>query len=148
MAAASADTPAAGGGKSFVHLHVHTEYSMLDGAARLKDVFAACQAAEMPAIAITDHGNVYGAYDFWTKARAAGVKPIIGTEAYVAPEHRAHKTAGALGHPGAEGRRRLGRRRLHPHDPACRDDRGHAQPVPAVLAGVPGRVLPQAADGP
>jgi DNA polymerase-3 subunit alpha len=91
MAAASADTPAAGGGKSFVHLHVHTEYSMLDGAARLKDVFAACQAAEMPAIAITDHGNVYGAYDFWTKARAAGVKPIIGTEAYIAPEHRAHK---------------------------------------------------------
>ena len=88
MAAASADIPAAGGGKSFVHLHVHTEYSMLDGAARLKDVFAACQAAEMPAIAITDHGNVYGAYDFWTKARAAGVKPIIGTEAYVAPEHR------------------------------------------------------------
>ena len=91
MAAASADNPAAGGGKSFVHLHVHTEYSMLDGAARLKDVFAACQAAEMPAIAITDHGNVYGAYDFWTKARAAGLKPIIGTEAYVAPEHRGHK---------------------------------------------------------
>ena len=91
MAAASADNPAVGGGKSFVHLHVHTEYSMLDGAARLKDVFAACQAAEMPAIAITDHGNVYGAYDFWTKARAAGLKPIIGTEAYVAPEHRGHK---------------------------------------------------------
>src|ERR1022692_3558873 len=91
MAAASADIPAAGGGKSFVHLHVHTEYSMLDGAARLKDVFAAGQAAEMPAIAITDHGNVYGAYDFWTKARAAAIKPIIGIEAYVAPEHRAHK---------------------------------------------------------
>jgi DNA polymerase III subunit alpha len=91
MAAASADIPAAGGGKSFVHLHVHTEYSMLDGAARLKDVFAACQAAGMPAIAITDHGNVYGAYDFWTKARAAGIKPIIGIEAYVAPEHRGLK---------------------------------------------------------
>jgi len=91
MAAAPAGTPVSGGDRSFVHLHVHTEYSMLDGAARLTDVFAACQAAEMPAIAITDHGNVYGAYDFWTKARAAGVKPIIGTEAYVAPEHRAHK---------------------------------------------------------
>jgi DNA polymerase-3 subunit alpha len=91
MAAASADNPAAGGGKSFVHLHVHTEYSMLDGAARLKDVFAACQAAEMPAIAITDHGHVYGAYDFWTRARAAGIKPIIGIEAYVAPEHRGLK---------------------------------------------------------
>jgi DNA polymerase III subunit alpha len=71
-----------------VHLHVHTEYSMLDGAARLKDLFATCQRAGMPAIAITDHGNVYGAYDFWSKATAAGVKPIIGTEAYVAPEHR------------------------------------------------------------
>jgi len=91
MAAASAGTSAPGGDSSFVHLHVHTEYSMLDGAARLKDVFAECQAAGMPAIAITDHGNVYGAYDFWVKARAAGVKPIIGTEAYVAPEHRAHK---------------------------------------------------------
>jgi DNA polymerase-3 subunit alpha len=73
---------------SFVHLHVHTEYSMLDGAARLRDLFAACQRTDMSAIAITDHGNVYGAYDFWSKATAAGVKPIIGIEAYVAPEHR------------------------------------------------------------
>ena len=71
--------------RSFVHLHVHTEYSMLDGAARLKDMFTACQQAGMPAVAITDHGNVYGAYDFWSKATAAGVKPIIGIEAYVAP---------------------------------------------------------------
>jgi DNA polymerase III subunit alpha len=76
------------GDGSFVHLHVHTEYSMLDGAARLKDMFTACQQAGMPAIAITDHGNVYGAYDFWSKATAAGVKPVIGIEAYVAPEHR------------------------------------------------------------
>ncbi len=77
--------------RSFAHLHVHTEYSMLDGAARLRDVFAECERAGMPAIAITDHGNLYGAYDFWTKARAAGIKPIIGIEAYVAPEHRGHK---------------------------------------------------------
>jgi DNA polymerase-3 subunit alpha len=74
-----------------VHLHVHTEYSMLDGAARLTDLFAECTRMGMPAIAITDHGNVYGAYDFWSKAEAAGVKPIIGIEAYVAPEHRRHK---------------------------------------------------------
>jgi DNA polymerase III subunit alpha len=73
---------------SFVHLHVHTEYSMLDGAARLKDLFEECGRMEMPAIAITDHGNVYGAYDFAQKAAAAGIKPIIGTEAYIAPEHR------------------------------------------------------------
>src|SRR5579875_186022 len=75
-------------GAGFAHLHVHTEYSMLDGAARLDDLFAGCQATGMQAIAMTDHGNLYGAYDFWTKARAAGIKPIIGMEAYVAPEHR------------------------------------------------------------
>jgi DNA polymerase III subunit alpha len=82
---------AGSGNDGFVHLHVHTEYSMLDGAARLKDLFAECQKSGMAAIAITDHGNVYGAYDFWTKARAAGIKPIIGMEAYVAPEHRGLK---------------------------------------------------------
>ncbi len=84
----------------FVHLHVHTEYSMLDGAARLKDLFAECARMEMPAIAITDHGNVYGAYDFANKARAAGIKPIIGTEAYLAPEHRGLKQPVRWGTPG------------------------------------------------
>ncbi|HYK67730.1 MAG TPA: DNA polymerase III subunit alpha [Streptosporangiaceae bacterium] len=82
---------ATGRTNSFVHLHVHTEYSMLDGAARLTDLFAECARMGMPAIAMTDHGNVYGAFDFWAKAEAAGVKPIIGIEAYVAPEHRRHK---------------------------------------------------------
>jgi DNA polymerase III subunit alpha len=91
MAAAPAGSPARGDDGSFVHLHVHTEYSMLDGAARLKDVFDECNRTGMSAIAMTDHGNVYGAYDFWSKARAAGVKPIIGIEAYVAPEHRGHR---------------------------------------------------------
>src|SRR5580704_12982628 len=97
--------PASGGAdQSFVHLHVHTEYSMLDGAARLKEMFAECQRTGMPAIAITDHGNVYGAYDFWSKAQAAGIKPIIGTEAYIARAPRA-QAAGPLGHPGpARGR--------------------------------------------
>jgi DNA polymerase III subunit alpha len=61
---------------------------MLDGAARLKDMFATCRDAGMPAVAITDHGNLYGAYDFWSQATAAGIKPVIGIEAYVAPEHR------------------------------------------------------------
>jgi DNA polymerase III subunit alpha len=64
---------------------------MLDGAARLDDLFGACSTAGMSAIAITDHGNVYGAYDFYKKAQQAGIKPIIGTEAYVAPEHRGNK---------------------------------------------------------
>src|SRR3712207_2514726 len=70
---------------SFVHLHVHTEYSMLDGAARLKQLFAETKRLGMPALAMTDHGNVYGAYDFYQQAVAAGVKPIIGMEAYVTP---------------------------------------------------------------
>ncbi|CUR54033.1 DNA polymerase III subunit alpha [metagenome] len=69
----------------FVHLHVHTEYSMLDGAARLGDMFSRTAELGMSAIAMTDHGNVFGAYDFYAKATAAGIKPIIGMEAYVTP---------------------------------------------------------------
>jgi DNA polymerase-3 subunit alpha len=91
MAAGKPAGRGSGARDEFVHLHVHTEYSMLDGAARLNDLFAECERMGMPAIAITDHGNVYGAYDFAMKAGAAGIKPIIGTEAYVAPEHRGLK---------------------------------------------------------
>ena len=69
----------------FVHLHVHTEYSMLDGAARLGELFGEVARMGMPAIAMTDHGNVFGAYEFYSKAKAAGVKPIIGLESYVTP---------------------------------------------------------------
>jgi len=70
---------------SFVHLHVHTEYSMLDGAARLGHLFERTAEMGMPALAMTDHGNVFGAHDFYRQARAAGVNPIIGMEAYVTP---------------------------------------------------------------
>jgi DNA polymerase-3 subunit alpha len=73
---------------SFVHLHVHTEYSMLDGAARLGDLFSEASRLEMPALAMSDHGNVYGAYDFYKRGKAAGVKPIIGIEGYYAPQGR------------------------------------------------------------
>ena len=76
---------------SFVHLHVHTEYSMLDGAARVGDLVNEVARQEMPAIAMTDHGNVFGAFDFYKQATKAGVKPIIGIEAYVAPESRFDK---------------------------------------------------------
>src|SRR6059036_968472 len=72
-------------GGDFVHLHVHTEYSMLDGAARLDDLFSRTAELGMGAIAMTDHGNVFGAYDFYSKAKAHGVKPIIGMEAYFTP---------------------------------------------------------------
>ncbi|HEX4190402.1 MAG TPA: DNA polymerase III subunit alpha [Marmoricola sp.] len=74
-----------GSGDNFVHLHVHTEYSMLDGAARLGAMAERTAELGMPAIAMTDHGNVFGAYEFYKKATDAGIKPIIGIEAYFAP---------------------------------------------------------------
>ncbi|MDP9889767.1 DNA polymerase III subunit alpha [Pseudarthrobacter enclensis] len=70
---------------SFVHLHTHTEYSMLDGAARLGELFDETERLGMPALATTDHGYLFGAFDFWQKAQAKGIKPIIGVEAYVTP---------------------------------------------------------------
>ena len=76
---------------SFTHLHLHTEYSMLDGAARIDDVVAAARADGQPAIGITDHGNMYGVLDFYKAANKLGIKPIIGTEAYMAGESRAER---------------------------------------------------------
>jgi DNA polymerase-3 subunit alpha len=77
---------------SFVHLHVHSEYSMLDGAARVGDLFAGCEQMEMPAIAVTDHGNLFGAYEFYKASKKSSVKPIIGLEAYVTPKtHRSER---------------------------------------------------------
>ncbi len=73
------------GQDSFVHLHVHTEYSMLDGAARLTELTQRAAELEMPAVAMTDHGNLFGAFEFYKKAKDAGVKPIIGIEAYFTP---------------------------------------------------------------
>ena len=78
--------------KSFVHLHNHTEYSMLDGAARIKPLVTKAAELGMPAIAMTDHGNTHGAYEFWKQSTAAGIKPIIGIEAYLAPGSRLDKT--------------------------------------------------------
>jgi DNA polymerase-3 subunit alpha len=89
--------------RSFVHLHVHTEYSMLDGAARLEPLFEAVGSLGMPAVAMTDHGNVFGAYAFFQAARAAGVKPILGIEAYVAPESRFVKRPVSWGEPHQRG---------------------------------------------
>ena len=68
-----------------MHLHVHSEYSMLDGAARVGPLIDAAVEQRMPAIAVTDHGNMFGAHDFWTAATSSGIKPIIGTEAYLTP---------------------------------------------------------------
>ncbi|HYB14478.1 MAG TPA: DNA polymerase III subunit alpha [Streptosporangiaceae bacterium] len=72
----------------FAHLHVHTEYSMLDGAARLKDLFAEVKELGMTHVAMTDHGNMFGAAEFHRQAKDAGITPVIGIEAYIAPEAR------------------------------------------------------------
>jgi DNA polymerase III subunit alpha len=87
-----ADTP-------YAHLHVHTEYSMLDGAARLKDMFKEVTRLGMTHVAMTDHGNMYGAAEFFRQAKDAGVTPVIGIEAYVAPEYRGNKNRILWGQP-------------------------------------------------
>ena len=78
---------------SFVHLHLHTEYSLLDGAIRIPDLMKKVTENGMPAVAMTDHGNMYGAIEFYQAAQKAGVKPIIGCEVYMAPGSMIDKTA-------------------------------------------------------
>ena len=85
---------------SFVHLHNHTEYSMLDGAAKITPLLAEAQRLEMPAIGMTDHGNMFGASEFYTAATKVGIKPIIGVEAYVAPGSRFDSRRILWGDPG------------------------------------------------
>jgi DNA polymerase-3 subunit alpha len=88
---------------SFVHLHVHSEYSMLDGAARVGPLVDAAIEQGMPAVAVTDHGNMFGAFDFWKTATGKGIKPIIGTEAYLTPgTHRSDKTRVRWGNGGED----------------------------------------------
>ena len=77
----------------FVHLHLHTEYSLLDGAIGLDKLIKKAIDLKMPAVAVTDHGNLFSALDFYHKAMKAGIKPIIGCEIYVAPGSRFEKTA-------------------------------------------------------
>lgn len=75
----------------FVHLHVHTEYSLLDGAIKIDELIKQASIFKMPALAITDHGNIFGAIEFYEAAKKAGIKPIIGCEVYVAPGSRMEK---------------------------------------------------------
>lgn len=82
---------------SFVHLHCHSEYSLLDGANRIDDLIARAKEFEQPALAITDHGNLHAAWAFQEQARKAGIKPILGMEAYVAPGDRRQKTRAQQG---------------------------------------------------
>jgi DNA polymerase-3 subunit alpha len=85
-------------GSSFVHLHLHSQYSLLDGAVRLADLIKQVKALGMPAVAVTDHGNMFGAVDFYIQAIASGIKPILGCETYVALKDRRDRTERANHH--------------------------------------------------
>ena len=91
---------------SFVHLHLHTQYSLLDGAIRLKDLIPRAKELGVPAIAQTDHGNMFGAIDFYTRCKAEGIKPILGSEIYFTPgsrhDRRAAKRVKTVGSQDAE----------------------------------------------
>ena len=83
----------------FINLHVHSEYSLLDGACRIKDMVSRAKEMGQTALAVTDHGNMYAAVEFYNECLAQGIKPIIGCEVYVAPRSRFDKTAGAMYRP-------------------------------------------------
>ncbi len=80
----------------FVHLHCHSHYSLLDGASKIPDLVAQTKALGMPALALTDHGNLYGAVEFLREAKAADILPIVGMEAYVAPGKRTDRSGGGV----------------------------------------------------
>ncbi len=80
----------------FVHLHVHTHYSLLDGCVRIEDLVESAAKFEMPAVAISDHGNLFGAMDFYKAAKDAGIKPILGSEAYISPTTRHDRSMGRI----------------------------------------------------
>ena len=99
---------------SFVHLHTHTEYSILDGASRLDELIAAAAADGQPALGITDHGNMYGVLDFYRKCSEQGIKPVIGVEAYMAHESR-HERPSRRGRVDDSGGDTEGGRKLYYH---------------------------------
>jgi DNA polymerase-3 subunit alpha len=78
--------------KGFTHLHLHSQYSLLDGAIAFEKLFSRCKELGMDSVAVTDHGNMFGAVEFYTKAIGSHIKPIIGIEAYVAPKSRLDRT--------------------------------------------------------
>ena len=119
-----------------MHLHVHTEYSMLDGASLLDGLFARTSELGMPAIAMTDHGNLHGAYDFYRKAKQHGVKPIIGIEAYITPgtmRGERRRVRWGQGDLAEEGGNDVAGGGAYTHMTMWAEThRGHAQPLPAL----------------
>ena len=99
--------------QSFVHLHLHTQYSLLDGAIKLKDLFAKAKEYGMPAVAQTDHGNMHGSIDFYLQSKDAGVKGIIGCEIYLTPGSRFDKTEARRSDSVSSGDAEEGRYSIH-----------------------------------
>ncbi|RLB77958.1 MAG: DNA polymerase III subunit alpha, partial [Deltaproteobacteria bacterium] len=87
--------------KAFVHLHVHTEYSLLDGAIRIPKMLEKAWSLGMDSVAITDHGNMFGAVQFFDQARKSGIKPILGCEVYLAPGDRRDRSTASNGGPSS-----------------------------------------------
>ena len=122
----------------FVHLHCHSHYSLLDGASKIPDLIQRVKSLGMPAVALTDHGNLFGAVEFLREAKAAGIKPIVGLEAYVAP---------GSGPTGSTSAGRHGDERYAYHLTLLAQQRRRVpQPAAALVAVVPRRLLLQAAD--
>ena len=92
--------------RPFVHLHCHTDYSFLDGACDIKKLMKIVEQQKMPAVAMTDHGNLFGAVEFYNEANSHGIHPVIGCEVYVSQQ--GHKTSLGIGS-------------LQPSGVACRD---------------------------
>jgi len=82
--------------KGFTHLHLHSQYSLLDGAISINKLLDRCREYQMDSVAVTDHGNMFGVVEFYTKAKAAGIKPILGFEAYVAPDSRFNRDKSSI----------------------------------------------------
>ena len=131
------------GNLPYAHLHVHTEYSMLDGAARFKDLFKEVKALGMTHVAMTDHGNLFGAAEFYRQAMDAGITPVIGIEAYVAPERRDNPRQDPVGPAAPEEGRRLRVRRLRAQDDLGPEQGGPAQPLQDLVAVVRRRLAHQ-----
>jgi DNA polymerase III, alpha subunit len=133
-------------GAPFAHLHVHTEYSMLDGAARLKDLFAEVKNQGMTHVAMTDHGNMYGAAEFHRQAKDAGITPVDRDRGLRRARGQEQHQPGPVGPAAPEEGRRLRGRRLSAQDDLGAEQAGPAQPVQAVLPflcrGLAGQVAP------
>ena len=113
----------------FAHLHLHTEYSLLDGACRLGPLVDRAKELGMESLAITDHGVMYGVVDFYEACNKAGIHPVIGCEVYVAPGSRFDRTAGGRAHLIL----------------LCETQHGLPEPHQALLRGLHRRLLLQAA---